>query len=67
MNLIKNLSKHASTSFELNEGIYAILTCIKESDVFIKEVALQAIISFIRQDSNLPRIVANYGINFKNI
>lgn len=64
MNLIKNLSKHSSTSSELYEGIRVILTCIKKSDVYIKEVALQAIISFIRQDSNLLQIIVNSGINF---
>lgn len=67
MSLIKNLGKHSSTSSNLREGIHAILTCIKESDVHIKEVALQAIISFLRQDSNLSQIVVNSGINFKNI
>lgn len=66
MNLIKNLCKYSSASSEIVikecEGIDAILTCMKDFDVLVREAAMQVIISIARQDINILQLFATSGI-----
>jgi len=43
------------------DGIHAILTCMKDLDVLIREVALQAISSIAGQDPNISLLIINSG------
>lgn len=67
MNLVRNFSKHSSSNSEIIVkecgGLDAILTCMKDFDITVREAALQAISSIIRQDANIAQFVVNSGIN----
>ncbi|XP_008185594.1 sperm-associated antigen 6-like isoform X2 [Acyrthosiphon pisum] len=66
MKLIRNLSKHLSSCSEMIlsgcDGIHAILTCMKDSDVLVREVALQAISSIAGQDPSISVLIISSGI-----
>ncbi|KAL5238775.1 hypothetical protein ACI65C_006185 [Semiaphis heraclei] len=66
MNLIRNLSKHFSSCSEMIvagcDGIHAILTCMKDLDVSVREVALQAISSIAGQDPSISLHIVSSGI-----
>ncbi|XP_022166817.1 sperm-associated antigen 6-like [Myzus persicae] len=66
MNLIRNLSKHLSSCSEMIvsgcDGIHAILTCMKDLDVLVREVALQAISSIAGQDPSISLLIISSGI-----
>lgn len=65
MNLLKNFSKHSSSNTEIVikecGGLDAILTCMKDFDIAVRESALQAISSIIRQDANIAPHIVNSG------
>lgn len=67
MNLIKNFSKYSSSNAEIVVkecgGLNAILTCMKDFDITVRESALQAISSIIRQDANIAQHIVNSGNN----
>ncbi|KAF0753290.1 sperm-associated antigen 6-like [Aphis craccivora] len=65
MNLIRNISKHLSCSEMIVkecDGIHAILTCMKDLDVMVREVALQAISSIAGQDPSISQLIIKSGI-----
>lgn len=66
MNLIKNLTKHSSEFAEIGitecGGIDAILLCMKDFDILVRETTLQAIISVARQDAKLSQLIVDSGI-----
>ncbi|CAH1733320.1 unnamed protein product [Aphis gossypii] len=65
MNLIRNISKHLSCSeiiVKECDGIHAILTCMKDLDVMVREVALQAISSIAGQDPSISQLIIKSGI-----
>lgn len=65
MNLIRNLSKHLSSCSEMivagYDGIHAILTCMKDLDESVREVALQAISSIAGQDLSISLSIISSG------
>lgn len=64
MNLIRNISKHLSCSeiiVKECDGIHAILTCMKDLDVMVREVALQAISSIAGQDPSISQLIIKSG------
>lgn len=64
MNLIRNISKHLSCSEMIVkecDGIHAILTCMKDLDVMVREVALQAISSIAGQDPSISQLIIKSG------
>lgn len=67
MNLIKNFSKYSLSNVEIVVkecgGLNAILTCMKDFDIIVRESALQAISSIIRQDANIAQHIVNSGNN----
>ncbi|XP_060845328.1 sperm-associated antigen 6-like [Rhopalosiphum padi] len=65
MNLIRNLSKHLSCSKMIIsdcDGIHAILTCMKDLDVTVREVTLQAISYIAGQDPSTAQLIIKSGI-----
>ncbi|CAI6359268.1 unnamed protein product [Macrosiphum euphorbiae] len=66
MKLIRNLSKHLSSCSEMIlsgcDGIHAILICMKDSDILVREVALQAISSIAGQDPSISVLIISSGI-----
>lgn len=67
MHLIKSLSKYSATSSKTVikdcGGIDALLMCIKDFDVYVREGALQAITSIARQDASLSQFLISSGTN----
>lgn len=67
MNLVRNLSKHSPTNSEITikecGGMEAILICLKDFDLFVREAALQTISTIARQDASLSLFIVNSGIN----
>jgi len=47
------------------DGIHAILTCMRDSDVLVREVALQAISSIAGQDPSISVLIISSGKNLK--
>jgi len=43
------------------DGIHAILTCMNDLDVLVREVALQAISSVAGQDVNITQLIMSSG------
>lgn len=65
MKLIRNLNKHLSSCSEIIvnqcDGIHAILTCMKDLDELVREVALQAISSIAGQDFSISQLIISSG------
>jgi len=65
MHFIKNLSKYSPSYTEIIVkecgGLDAILMCIKDLDVNVRESALQAINSIARQDATITHYIVNSG------
>lgn len=69
MNLVTNMNKYSSVKSEMLikecGGMNAILKCVNDSDVLVRESALQAIGSIARQDANLSQFIVTCGNYFK--
>jgi hypothetical protein len=65
MHLIKSLSKYSAINSKivLKEcgGINALLTCMKDFDVYVREGAMQAITSIARHDASLSQFLIDSG------
>jgi len=48
------------------DGIHAILTCMKDSDILVREVALQAISSIAGQDPSISVLIISSGKNLNS-
>lgn len=71
MHLARNLSKHSTTITEMTikecGGMDAILKCINDFDVMVRESALQAIGSVVRQDASLSHFIVTSGTIILNV
>lgn len=65
MHLIINLSKHSSDISEAvlktHGGIFAILTCVMDVDLCVKEIAFRAINSIACHNANILQLIVNSG------
>lgn len=63
MHLIVNLSKHSSemseTVVKKHGGIFAILTCLMDVDLLVKEVAFRTINSIACHNTNFSQLIVN--------
>lgn len=70
MLLARNLCKHSTAIIEIAikdcEGMDAVLKCINDFDVMVRESALQAIGSIARQDASLSQFIVTSGTITQN-
>lgn len=69
MNLVTHMNKYSSVNSEILMkdcgGMNAILKCVNDSDVSVKESALQVIGSIARRDPNLSQLIVSCGNYYK--